>query len=208
MVEVGALWQHDGNPKRPYALLTTGNISDSYVNSGRLVTYPSLVAAAAKELAGKIRLEVETTENLVMVGQMKGSVTLASRIAEELDCAFIWTNKSADQPDKEMEIDTRFNLSRFENHHFVVIEDVLTTGDTSLRTIKSLGKLGISLLPIIPCLVSWNPEKEINGYKILPCLSLTMNVWGEGKNPYTENGQELVDPVRPKGAHSQLLYDS
>lgn len=50
--QLGALWIHDGNPKRPHALLTSGNHSSGFFNSRIVIAEDPLMREVAKDLVG------------------------------------------------------------------------------------------------------------------------------------------------------------
>ena len=210
LIDCGAIWRHDGNPKRPYALLTSGRISNGFVDCSPAVMRPQLIAEASKHLALQLRKRVAKRVfcKLIVAGQMKGSVTLASRIAEELGCLFIWMDKSSDASDKEMPLDPRFNshLLPYSDHTVLLIEDVTTTCSTSKKSRETLHRLGFSTLPYLLALVNRSVKIEMQGFRIISCTDIEMQDWERGKNPFTKGGEEYVEPVRPKGHDGHLLW--
>lgn len=80
--EKGALWIHDGNVKRPHALLTSGKHSNGFFNSGIVGEDPEVIEQACEDLSGCLILEGfdEATPDRV-VGPAMGAITLAHGIA-------------------------------------------------------------------------------------------------------------------------------
>ena len=204
--EIGAIWKHDGHPERPYARLTSERISDRFIDLSFLMTRPKLVANAANELAemllnslrreyGEIKLH-----DVVICGQMVGSVTLASRIAEVLNCGFIFTQKLGEGKDKEMVVDERFVGMYQEDALIILVEDVTTTLNTSKHSSDGLHEFGFTnVSTIVLSLVDRTDGAHEFGFEILSrYVPEDFSSWEEGQNPHTPNGQELVPPVRAK----------
>ena len=197
---LGALWEHDGHPVRPYALLTSERISGHFADMSFLMARPTMIAAAAKELADKVREDYPDTSTLVICGQQKGSTTLASRIAEELDCDFIFTNKIGEGVDKMMEVDERFAGIVSEDKTALLVEDVTTTASTSSMSRWALWDFGLkNVSNLLLTIVDRTGGNNRDGFIIVSCfIPDDFPTWEEGTNPHTKDGKEIVPPVRPK----------
>jgi orotate phosphoribosyltransferase len=200
--EVGTLWHHDGHPDRPYALLTSGKISGDFVDTSFAMAKPIVIAAAARQLAEKVTLLYGPVpkKTLVICGQQEGSTTLASRIAEELGCGFVYTTKVGEGADKEMVLAERFEGIFPEGCHVVLVEDVSTTTGTSAKSRAALVNAGFKpFRNLLLTLVDRTGGKNEFGFEVVSCLKLNdLLMWNNGENPHTESGQELVPPVRAK----------
>jgi orotate phosphoribosyltransferase len=209
--ESGAWWVHDGHENRPYARLTSGLISNQYIDMSRIITRPTMVQQATRYLADQLwdylnRRSIDI-ESIVLVGQMKGSVTIASRIAEEFDAGFIWLDKSNDSVNKSMVVDGRFDLSWFAGCTFIMVEDVLSTGSTSIKSQATLRKAGVHVEDLILTVVNRSGMNHIGNNQIMSCIDISMQSWKHGENPFTPDGKEPVRPVRPKGPRGYLLRE-
>ncbi|MEI6528049.1 MAG: phosphoribosyltransferase family protein [bacterium] len=80
----GALWLHDGNSKRPHALLTSGKHSSGFFNSELVMEDPDVLDQACSdlcEIVGKKLNEGEGCELSRVVGPAMGAITLAHNLA-------------------------------------------------------------------------------------------------------------------------------
>lgn len=206
--QIGAIWQHDGNLKRPFVRLTSDRISDRFADLSFVMTRPYLVAEAAKELAEKLRVAYPGIDlsRFVICGQMKGSTTLASRIAEEIDCGFIFTDKVGEGFDKKMAVDERFVGMYPDDAPVVLVEDVSTTARTSSLSGEALEKFGFNnVIDLLLTLVDRTGGKNEYDFVILAChVPEDFTTWEEGSNPYTTDGQELLVPVRAKTKEGRM----
>lgn len=189
--EIGMLWRHDGNPKRPYARLTSGKISNGFVNCSHLISRPQMLHEALKELVGQYKLPEKP---FVVVGQAMGNITIASHLALIMGGRSCWSIKINDEA---MNIDPRFSLST--DVPAILGEDVTTTGGTSRKTKVALESLKVPLAPYLYTVVNRSGQKTVEGLEIRALVTLDIATWDWGNNPFTETGAELVEPVKPKG---------
>lgn len=90
---IGALWEHDGNPQRPYALLTTPvpdgrrRMTNKYFNSAVVQEHAKVFGEACVDLA-QLGTPYDTSYGLrytrYIVGAAEGGIALSQRIAEAL----------------------------------------------------------------------------------------------------------------------------
>ena len=188
--EIGMLWQHDGNPKRPYAKLTSGMISDGFVNCSQLITRPRLLHEAVHELLGKF---ISPGKQHSVIGQAMGSITIGHVAAFILESRFYWAVKTRSGG---MEIDPRFLIDK--SLPAILVEDVTSTGETSIKSKRSLVAINVPVLPIIYSIVNRSGKKSIDGMEIRSLIDLNFATWDFGNNPHVDGGLELVRAVRPK----------
>ncbi len=198
--QVGVFWQNDGHPKRPNALLTSGRISGDFADTTFAMARPRMIAEAAVELATWVELHYPDLSKLVICGQMEGSVTLASRIAEELDVGFAYTAKVGEDADKKMVLAERFEGIFPEDSLIILVEDTSTTTGTSNQSregLKESGYMNVSsdLLTIVDRTGGTNEHRFC---VVSCCVPEDFPSWTRGQNPHTPDGEESVEPVRAK----------
>ncbi len=76
-----ALWIHDGNFKRPHALLTSGKHSNGFFNSRLVIPDEELLRDAASDL---LNLFVKAGGNVSRIDGIVGPQTGATKLAELL----------------------------------------------------------------------------------------------------------------------------
>ncbi len=207
LTEIGALWHHDGHRERPYALLTSGMISAHYIDMSFAVARPAVIAKAARQLAATLVGSYGGSQKYIICGQQEGSTTLGSRIAEELDCGFMYTTKASEGADKIMVLAERFHGMFPEDSLVILVEDVTTTAGTSVASRRALEKVGFKLFrDIILTVVDRTNGRNEFGFEIISCLKAGEFIsWKEGENPHVPNGKEIVEPVRPKTERGRKL---
>lgn len=214
--KAGALWFHDGNTKRPHALLTSGNHSDGFFNAGKIIFDDPLLA---QKLCIPLRVAINRALDLSgpwfplhrVVGSAFGAVTLAANLAAEYNrandadyfkTAFAFTEQVSAGEDKQMVLNSRFVITPDEK--ILVVEDVVTTGGTTLKTIAALEEKGAKVLPVIGAILNRSGNHNLGKRKIAALINLPMNIWTKEECPLCQSGSEAV---RPKTHWAQLTAD-
>jgi len=199
--KIGSLWIHDKNPKRPYALLTSGNHSNGFFNMTKVMERPELLEEVCKEIVHQNPLAEKPD---IVVGSALGAITIAHVFAKQLGAKFAFTEK--DEANNTM-ILKRFSIKP--GNKVLIVEDVMATGGTTRKTIETLKNLGAEILPEIFLLVNRSGKEELAGKKIKALIDYPMPIWKPGQCPFTQDGQEPIPAVRPKQNWEDLIkkYD-
>ncbi|MBL1434489.1 hypothetical protein COB87_002910 [Candidatus Wolfebacteria bacterium] len=198
--ERGALWLHDGNSKRPHALLTSGMHSDGFFNS-ELVMEDSIFLNNAcsylVELLQQDNLDLSSVDRVV--GPAMGAITLANDISRNLglrrsrSCLRAYVEKEMDGNKKIMVFKKTLIRSK---ERILIVEDVLTTGGSVELTAAAITKAGGTVLPFVAVLVNRSNLTEVGGRKIIALINRPMPMWTPKKCPLCKKGSEAI---RPKG---------
>lgn len=213
--DLGAFWHHDGNPKRPYARLTSGKISNGFFNGGIVTAQPRLLADVVRTLVlGKwvhdavlisIWDTVLTFKNrehpfdVLFVGPAMGGITFASRLAEEMGVGATFAEKVDGQ-------DGRFTFKRLPpqdppTRKVLLTEDTITSGKSVEGVQAAVWRemLETETFPMVVALCNRSGKSKVGSVlRICALIDRHMPTWDEGANPFTPDGKELVEPVRPK----------
>jgi orotate phosphoribosyltransferase len=186
--EQGAIWVHDKNPKRPHALLTSGMHSDGFVNCTKVTQNPELLQRILSEgeaLAAKLPVQVDW-----VIGSALGAVTFAYAVAAKLNVRAGFTEKDGEA----------MKLARFEvqpGEKVLVVEDTISTGGSTLKTIDGILKSGVKeeqILPYIVCLVNRSGSGKLNGRELRALLTPDIHMWPADQCPLCKEGSAAVRP--------------
>jgi orotate phosphoribosyltransferase len=194
----GAIWIHDGKPARPHALLTSGMHSDGFVNCTKIMQTPGLVTRILSESDG-LKPQLPSTGEKVdwVIGSAAGAVTFAYAVAEVLNVNAGFTEKDGED----------MKLSRFEvapHERVLVVEDTISTGGSTLKTIEGIKKAGVDdarILPYILCLVNRSGLAKLAGREIRSLLTPEIHMWKPEECPLCRAGSQAV---RPKSHWQEL----
>ena len=197
--DAGALWQHDGNPKRPYALLTSGKISDFYFNGSKVIEKPLLLSEVVEEVLRQIEFQIHPG---VVLGPAVGAIPFVYEMARSLSALAWFAEKSDDGSMKIARFESRPELNRV-----LLGEDVITTGGSTFKTLEALWAHSPNAQAYaVACIVNRSGRSYLDhtGLKIYSLLEVEAKTWERGNNPFTPDGAELIEPVRPKQHWAEL----
>ena len=198
LVELEALWIHDGNPQRPHAELTSGNHSDGFFNMSIVMQRPRLLTDACIYLLMKHPNRVIEVD--WVVGSAFGAITMAHEMAKMLDSGFAFTEPVPGEQ-KQMVL-KRFDIEP--GRVAQMTEDVMTTGGTTRLSIDELESKSIVVADKILVLVNRSGMTELDGRKIIALIDHKMPIWTPDECPLCQQGSEAV---RPKAHWDQLTAD-
>jgi len=187
--EHGAIWIHDQKPSRPHALLTSGLHSDGFVNCTYITQQPALLRQILQDddaLGGKL----PTQRVNWVIGSAMGAVTFAYAVALQLEARAGFTEKEGDV----------MKLSRFEiqpHENVLVVEDTISTGGSTLKTLDGIRKAGVSedrILPLIVCLVNRSGSDTLAGREIRSLIKPDIHTWKAEECPLCKAGSQAVRP--------------
>lgn len=193
----GGIWLHDGNPQRPHAILTSGLHSDGFVNCTLITQKPALLHRIITAPDGLAPLLPAPRDVDWVVGSAMGAITFAWAVAAALQSRAGFTEKEGDA----------MKLARFEipkAARVLVVEDVISTGGSTLKTIQALTAAEAEILPLIVCLVNRSGQAALNGRKILCLLDLKIHSWQQAECPLCH---QKSNAVRPKTHWKELTQN-
>lgn len=185
----GAIWIHDGKPARPHAVLTSGLHSDGFVNCTFVTQTPALLQRILTESDGLAPKLPQTPVDWV-IGSAMGAVTIAYAVGLKLGARAGFTEKDGDA----------MKLSRFEiapSQKVLVVEDTISTGGSTLKTIDGILKSGIpaaNILPYIICLVNRSGSTTLDGRELRALLTIDIHTWKAEECPLCKQGSQAVRP--------------
>ena len=188
---LNALWIHSGNMAHPHAILTSGKHSSGYFNATKVVEQTGVLQSVCEALADKVSavLSKESGHQYprVVVGSAYGAITIAHECAKRLGARMAFTEK-----ENGAMLLTRFSVSKDERA--LVVEDVLSTGETTMKTIAELSRHGAYVEPVIGVLVNRYGKDTLNGRKIVSLIENPMPMWEPEDCPMCKEGSSALKP--------------
>ena len=132
-----------------------------------------------------------------VVGSALGAVTFAYAVALQTGARAGFTEKDGDA----------MKLARFEvkpGQQVLVVEDTISTGGSTLKTIEGLQRAGVAaeaILPYIVCLVNRSGTNTLAGRELRALLTLDIHTWKAEECPLCKQGSAAV---RPKSHWAEL----
>lgn len=205
-----ALWIHDGNPKKPHALLTSGQHSNGFFNSRLVIPDEELMHEAACDLLAKLAKEYDLDAIEGVVGPQTGATKLASlmshflKVFNQRDNFFASPSKSQSGGVKSMDF-TPKEEKLLKGNRLLLCEDVMSTGGSIKLTVDAITPLGGRILPFVLVLVNRSGLQEVNGRKIISLIDHHMPMWTPEECLLCKGGSEAI---RPKEKENWALLNS
>jgi orotate phosphoribosyltransferase len=204
-----ALWIHDGDVKRPHALLTSGKHSNGFFNSRLIIPDEVLLRDAVSDLLEQFTLLGEDVSKIkCVVGPQTGATKLAELISIQIskytkyECSWASPSKGGSGGNKLMVFADK-DLDILHSKSVLLCEDVITTGGSIDLATKAIVNAGGIVVPFVLVLVNRSGVTEVNGRKIVSLINRAMPIWTPEECPLCKIGSE---PVRPKDKWSQLTH--
>ncbi|QQK07696.1 orotate phosphoribosyltransferase [Miniphocaeibacter halophilus] len=163
-------------------LLSSGKHSDKYVQCAKLLQYPE----KAEEVCQVLKEKLKDEKIDIVVGPAMGGIIIAYELGRALGVPAIFTERE----NNEMTLRRGFEIK--EGQNVLVVEDVVTTGKSSLETIKVIEDYGGKVVGIAS-LVDRTGGKDI-GTKLFSAVALEINTYDKENCPLCEKNIELVKP--------------
>ena len=162
-------------------LLSSGKHSNKYCQCAKLLQYPD----KAEKVISIVKDKVKLLNLDVIVGPAMGGITAAYELGRQLGIKAIFTERE----NNVMTLRRGFEIKA--NDRILIMEDVVTTGKSSMETAKVLESLGGSVVGI-GCIV----DRKVSDIQ-LPIYSATQLIfetYDEGNCPLCENGSKPIKP--------------
>lgn len=163
-------------------LLSSGRHSNRYVQCAKLLQYPDKAEKVLSVAADKLK-DVEID---IVVGPAMGGIVAAYEMGRQLGKPAIFTERE----NGEMTLRRGFEIK--EGQKILIMEDVVTTGKSTIETKKVLEELGGKVVGV-GCVV--NRTKEDIGIPIYSCINLDIENYAKEDCPLCKAGDTNV--VKP-----------
>ncbi len=162
-------------------LLSSGKHSNRYCQCAKLLQYPD----KSEKVISLVRDKVKDLNLDVIVGPAMGGITAAYELGRQLGIRAIFTERE----NNVMTLRRGFEINPGEK--ILIMEDVVTTGKSSLETARVLEELGGNVVGI-GCVVD-RKSSEIS-LPIYSAVELEFETYEKDNCPLCSNGSEPVKP--------------
>ena len=127
------------NPENPFTW-ASGWKSPIYCDNRIALSYPEVRSYLSRALAQKIKEDF--TGTYAIAGVATGAIGIGMLVAQELDLPFIYVRPEPKKHGQKNQIEGQF----ISGQRVVVIEDLISTGKSSLNAVKALREAGAQIL--------------------------------------------------------------
>ena len=171
-------------------ILSSGLHSDTYMQCARVLMNPKSAQKLYLALAQKIKEQLKDNMPDIVVSPAMGGVIIGYEIARMLEIPAIF----CERVDGEFTLRRGFELNQ--KQKVLVVEDVLTTGKSSLETFALVKKYGCEIVAE-SCLVDRSGDVEISkklGVPLIPLLTIEVQTFDKNNIPADLKDIEAVKP--------------
>ncbi len=162
-------------------LLSSGRHSNRYCQCAKLLQYPDRAEKVLRIVADKVKdLGID-----MVVGPAMGGIVVAYELGRQLGVPAVFTERE----NGEMTLRRGFEVQK--GQRVLVTEDVVTTGKSSLETIKVLQEMGAEVVGIA-CIV--NRSTQPLAYPLFDAVKLNIESWDPADCPLCKEGIPYVKP--------------
>ncbi|MDR2980438.1 MAG: orotate phosphoribosyltransferase [Bacteroidales bacterium] len=162
-------------------LLSSGRHSNRYCQCAKLLQYPDKAEKVLSIVADKVRdLNID-----LVVGPAMGGIIVAYELGRQLGVPAIFTERE----NGEMTLRRGFEIKP--RQRVLITEDVVTTGKSSLETIKVLQEMGAEVVGIA-CIV--NRSNGNLTYPLFDAIRLDIENWDAADCPLCKEGKPYTKP--------------
>lgn len=203
--EAGALWQYPG--QGAHVVLHSGRHSNFFFDGGKVVSNPILLDQMCRFLTGPIISFQKLSDLKWVVGPAMGAIKIADGVARHLSRKqkrLIKSSYTEKTPDGKMAF-LKADAPK-SGDVCLVVEDTLTTGDSSNMCAEQVLARGAIVVPIRLALVNRSGSHTLpNGEEIISVLSYSPNSWDPEECPICRRGSLAIKEPKKQENWNRLV---
>ncbi len=155
------------NPGNPFTW-SSGMKSPIYCDNRKTLSFPSIRTAIRQTFSEQIKKEYETVD--VIAGVATGGIAIGALVAEEMGLPFIYIRSSAKGHGLGNQIEGEYHPGQ----RVVVIEDLISTGGSSLKAVEALREAKCNVLGL-SAIFTYGFQVAENNFEQAKCNYFTLS---------------------------------
>lgn len=173
--------------KYGHFILSSGNHSSVYINKDEIWKYPEISLRIIKQMDKEISKNIKCLDYIVTGPATSGSVW-ASALAVHILRPFAYCEKQGKNEDMVFRRGFPYLINE---SNVLIIEDIITTGNSVKKTIDSVSKCGGTPIGVI-CICNRNEDFDyINDIPIISLQKIPSPSYDPNSCPLCEEGKEF-----------------
>ena len=165
-------------------VLSSGLHSSKYIQCAKLLSFPNLADKICKSLANKIKKKFKKID--LILSPAMGGIIIGYEIGKLLKKETIF----CERVDKKFKLRRGFYIKK--KAKVLIVEDVITTGKSSMECVKLINKFGGRFVGIA-CLIDRSKKSSISK-KIISQVKLDIPVYRKNKLPDNLKNIQITKP--------------
>ena len=184
--EILNIFEETGALQYGHFILSSGKRSGTYCQCSKLFIDPETSNTIGSALANKIESKINGKIDYVVAPAL-GGILVGYEVARCLNSKTIFFERT----NEEFELRRGFEIEQ--NKNVLFVEDVITTGKSSIECLEKLNNMNINILGIA-CIVDRSQENIFNDYEIVSLLKLDIPTYSPDNLP---EDLKKIEPVKP-----------
>jgi orotate phosphoribosyltransferase len=159
------------NVKEPFTW-ASGLKSPIYCDNRKTLSFPKIRTFIRQQFVNIINEEFGTVD--VIAGVATGAIAIGALVAEEMGLPFVYVRSAEKKHGLENKVEGQLESGQ----SVVVVEDLISTGKSSLNAVDALTKSGAKVKGMV-AIFSYNLNKAINNFKNAKCRLYTLSDYNE-----------------------------
>ena len=191
MEKVIELLRESGAMLEGHFLLSSGKHSDKYFQCAKLLQYPKKAQASFEDVVKNLRGDIKSGKLKidVVAGPAMGGIITAWEVARQLELPAVFTERD---DSGIMTLRRGFELKKDQN--VLIVEDVVTTGKSSLECAAAIEKTGAKIAALA-CVVDRRAQNAQDiPWAFYPAVKISANNWDAQDCELCKKGIPAVKP--------------
>lgn len=155
------------NPSKPFQW-SSGWLSPIYCDNRKILSFPSVRTYIRQAFVECIEKQYGKPD--VIAGVATGGIAIGALIAQEMDLPFIYVRSSAKAHGMQNQIEGHYE----DGQNVVVIEDLISTGGSSLKAVEALRSGGLNIKGL-GAIFTYEFEQAKQNFKQANCNYFTLS---------------------------------
>jgi len=175
-------------------LLSSGLHSGGYCQCAKLLRFPALASQVLESVAVQL-MPLGATK---VCGPAMGGILVSYELSRQLGLESIFTER------KDGEMQLRRGFSAGAEDRIIIAEDVVTTGKSTMETVKVLEALGAKVIGVA-CIVDRRPEDCALSLPVYAALTLNIEIYDPSGCPLCAAGEHKLE--KPGSREKSIFTD-
>ncbi|MCG8700349.1 MAG: orotate phosphoribosyltransferase [Bacteroidales bacterium] len=175
------------NPAKPFTW-ASGWKSPIYCDNRKTLSYPEIRTAICESFVQTIEKQYNNIDGIAAVAT--GAIGIGALVAQKMNLPLVYIRASS----KGHGLENRIEGAYSKGQRYVVVEDLISTGKSSLSAVDALKQAGCTVLGMV-AIFTYNFQQAVDNFVNADCKLTTLSDYNHLIDAATESGYIKEDQV-------------